>query len=107
MSVAKDVFLPVASVRVDASTTSKRVAMPAEGRHVRIFNNTASVAWVNLGTGTVTAAIPAADTAGEGFPVAPGSVELFRDDPRNTNTHIAIVLQGGTGTVYVTVGEGW
>lgn len=105
--MAKDVFLPVASVRVDASTTSKRVAMPAEGRHVRIFNNTASVAWVTPGGSTVTSAFPAADTAGPGFPVAAGSVELFRDDPRNTNTHIAIVLASGTGTVNVTVGEGW
>lgn len=105
--MANEVFLPVASVRIDASTTSKRVAMPAEGRHFRIFNNTASVVWVTPGTSTVTSAFPAADTAGAGFPVAAGATELFRDDPRNTNTHIAVILASGTGTVNVTVGEGW
>ncbi len=107
--MANEVFLPLRSVRVDASTTSKRVAMPADGRHVRIHNNTASLAWVNMGTSTVTAAIPAADTAGPGFPVAPGTVELFREDPSSAapTTHIAVILQTGTGFVNVTVGEGW
>jgi len=107
--VANEVFLPLRSVRMDCSTTSKRVALPALGRHVRIFNNTTSMAWVNLGGSGVTAAIPAADTAGDGFPVAPGSVELFREDPSTANaiTHIAVILQSGTGIVNVTVGEGW
>lgn len=107
--MANEVFLPLASVRMDCSTTSKRVAMPADGRHIRIFNNTSSLAWVNLGTSTVTAAIPAADTAGPGFPVAPGSVELFRENPSSATptTHIAVILASGTGIVNVTVGEGW
>jgi hypothetical protein len=105
--VANEVFLPIRSVRVDASTVSKRVAMPGEGRHLRIFNNTSSLAWVTPGGNTVTSAIPASDTAGEGFPVAPNSVELFRCDPRNINTHVAVVLSVGTGIVNVTVGEGW
>ena len=105
--MANEVFLPVSSIRIDASTTSKRVALPAAGRHIRVFNNTSSMAWVNLGSSAVTAAIPAADTAGPGFPLAPGSVELFREDPRNTNTHIAVILSSGTGVVNVTVGEGW
>lgn len=107
--MANEVFLPLASVRMDCSTTSKRVAMPADGRHIRIFNNTTTVAWVNMGNSTVTAAIPAADTAGPGFPVAPGGVELFRENPSSATptTHIAVVLQIGTGFVNVTCGEGW
>lgn len=107
--MANEVFLPIASIRVDASTTSKRVALPADGRHVRIFNNTGSLAWVNLGGNTVTAAIPAVDTAGPGFPVAPYSVEVFRENPSSatTTTHIAVILSSGTGMVNVTVGEGW
>ena len=107
--MANEVFLPIASVRVDCSTTSKRVALPADGKHVRIYNNTGSLAWVNLGTSTVTAAIPAADTAGPGFPLAPYSVELFRENPSSATptTHIAVILATGTGTINVTVGEGW
>lgn len=102
-----EVFLPIRSVRVDASTTTKRVAFPGEGRHFRIFNNTASTAWVTPGGSSVTSAFPAVDTAANGFAVAPGSVELFRCDPRNINTHIAVVLLSGTGIVNVTVGDGW
>lgn len=105
--MANEVFLPLRTVRIDASTSSKRVAIPAEGKHMRIFNNTTSLAWVTPGGNAVTSAIPAADTAGDGFPVAPGSVELFRCDPRNTNTHVAVILQTGTGFVNVTVGDGW
>ena len=105
--MANEVFLPVRSVRIDASTASKRVAIPGEARHMRIFNNTTSMAWVTLGGNTVTSAILAADTAGEGFPIAPNSVELFRCDPRNANTHVAVALLTGTGIVNVTVGEGW
>jgi hypothetical protein len=107
--MANEVFLPLRSVRVDASATSKRVALPALGRHVRIFNDTTVTAWVNLGNSSVTAAIPAADAAGDGFPIAPGSVELFREDPSSAAaiTHIAVILSGGTGNVNITVGEGW
>lgn len=107
--MANEVFLPVASVRMDCSTTSKRVAFPAQTSHVRVYNNTTSMAWVNLGTSTVTAAIPAADTAGPGFPISPGGVEVFREPQGSATptTHIAVILQTGTGFVNVTSGEGY
>lgn len=101
------VFYPISSIRVDCSTTSKRVALPANATNVRIYNNTASVAWVNIGSSSVTAAIPALDTAGPGFPIAPGTVENFTEAPSGNATHIAVVLSSGTGVVNVTVGEGW
>lgn len=101
------VFRPIQSIRVDSSTTSKRVALPASTMNIRIYNNTASLAWVNLGNNTVTAAIPAADTAGPGFPVAPYSVENFTESPDGGVTHVAVILASGTGFVNVTCGEGW
>jgi len=101
------VFFPISSIRVDCSTTSKRVALPANATNVRFYNNTTSMAWVNIGDSSVTAAIPAADTAGAGFPLAPGSVEAFTESPNGGATHVAIVLQSGTGFVNVTMGEGW
>lgn len=101
------VFYPISSIRVDCSTVSKRVALPANATNIRFFNNTASLAWVNLGDSSVTATIPAADTAGAGFPIAPNSVESFTESPNGGATHVAIVLASGTGMVNVTMGEGW
>ena len=101
------VFRAIQSVRIDSSTASKRVALPANTTNVRIYNNTTSMAWINIGNSSVTAAIPAADTAGPGFPVAPGTVENFTETVDGGATHIAVILQTGTGFVNVTCGEGW
>lgn len=101
------VFLPINSIRVDCSTTSKRVALPSDATNIRFYNNTTSMAWVRLGDSSVTAAIPAADTAGFGFPLAPGTVEAFTESTNGGVTHVAIILQSGTGFVNVTMGEGW
>lgn len=101
------VFFPIQSIRIDSSTTSKRVPLPANTTNIRIYNNTTSMAWVVMGNSSVTAAIPAADTASAGFPVAPNSVENFTETPDGSATHIAVILQTGTGFVNVTCGEGW
>ena len=101
------VFRAISSIRVDSSTTSKRVALPTSATNIRIYNNTSSLAWINIGGSTVTAAIPAVDTAGPGFPVAPGTVENFTESVDGSLTHIAVILASGTGIVNVTVGEGW
>ena len=101
------VFRAIQSIRVDSSTTSKRVSLPANTTNVRIYNNTASMAWINIGNSSVTAAIPALDTASAGFPVAPYSVENFTETADGGATHIAVILQSGTGVVNVTCGEGW
>lgn len=101
------VFRPIQSIRMDCSTTSKRVALPANTLNVRIYNNTTSMAWVVLGNSSVTATIPAADTASAGFPVAPNSVENFTESTDGGVTHIAVALLAGTGFVNVTCGEGW
>jgi len=101
------VFYPISSIRVDCSTTSKRVALPADATNVRFHNNTASVAWVQIGDSSVTAVIPAADTTGPGFPLAPGTVEAFTESVNGAATHVAIILSSGTGFVNVTAGEGW
>jgi hypothetical protein len=101
------VFRPLQSIRMDCSTTSKRVALPASTTNIRIYNNSASVAWVIVGNSSVTAVIPALDTAGPGFPVAPFTVENFTETQEGGATHIAAILSSGTGTVNVTCGEGW
>jgi hypothetical protein len=101
------VFFPIQSVRIDSSTTSKRVPLPANTTNIRIYNSTSSMAWVILGNSSVTAAIPAADTASSGFPVAPNTVENFTETVDGTATHVAVILQTGTGFVNVTCGEGW
>lgn len=101
------VFRPLQSIRMDCSTTSKRVALPANTLNIRIYNNSASIAWVTLGGSSVTSAIPALDTAGPGFPIAPYTVENFTESTDGSITHVAAILSSGTGVVNITCGEGW
>lgn len=101
------VFRPIQSIRMDCSTTSKRVALPANTLNIRIYNEAPVVAWVVIGNSSVTSAIPALDTAGSGFAIAPYTVENFTESPDGGATHIAAILSSGTGVVNVTCGEGW
>jgi hypothetical protein len=101
------VFRPIQSIRMDCSTTSKRVALPANTINIRIYNEAPVVAWVVIGNSSVTSAIPALDTAGAGFAIAPYTVENFTESPDGGATHIAAILSSGTGVVNVTCGEGW
>jgi hypothetical protein len=101
------VFRPLQSVRMDCSITSKRVVLPADTINFRVYNSSSSVAWVVTGDSSVTAVIPALDTAGPGFPVAPFTVENFTEAREGGGTHIATILASGTGVVHVTCGEGW
>lgn len=106
--MANEVFLPIATGRVAASTTSARIALPASASHLRVVNPTAAIVWVQPTDSSGVAVIPAAGASGTGWPVAPTSTESFRLDPsqRATQTHIAVILSAGTGDVYVTAGEG-
>lgn len=106
--MSQEAFMPLATARLAATTTSKRMTLPADGTHFRVFNEGATTAWVHFGQSGVTAVIPAADAHGPATPVAPGSVELFRRNPSSASpvTHVAVILGTGTGDVHVTVGEG-
>lgn len=104
MAMATQTFEPAnwttATVVLSASTTSAGAALVGTTKSqdcVRIMNDTNSTAFVRFGAGSQTAV--ATDT-----PILAKSVELFGLDP--DETHVAVILGSGTGTVYVTTGKG-
>ena len=81
------------SATISATTTSARVAYPADTDFVRVLNDGAAVAWLRSGDSSVTAA------AGTGQFLHQNKSTIFR---RNRNdTHIAAVMVSGTGTIYI------
>lgn len=100
------VFQPILSVRLTTSVASARVALPAATNHVRIFNNSTATAWVLPGNSAVTSAFPTAGTAGAGFAVAAGATEVFRLPFGTSTTHVAAILDAGTGVLEITSGDG-
>ena len=83
---------------ISSSTTSARVAYPSANKpYVRVLNDATTVAYFKSGDSTVTAA------AGEGQFVHGSKSTVFRHDPNDT--HIAVILVSGTGTVYIAPSE--
>lgn len=82
------------SATISASTTSARVAYPiANQKYVRILNDATAVAYARSGDSTVLAA------AGTGQFIHGNKSTIFYRDPNDT--HIAVILVSGSGTVYI------
>lgn len=84
------------TVTLAATTTTSRVALPS--RNVRFHNGGSATVFVRFGDSTVTAAVTNA------MPIPAGGVEMFCHADA---THIAAIYASGTGTIYVTPGEGF
>jgi hypothetical protein len=84
---------------ISASTTTARAALDRAKDQTAVVSNSisGSVAFVRFGDDAVEAT--AAD-----FPVLPGQQRVL-DIPARA-THVAVILNTGTGTVYVTIGDG-
>ena len=85
--------------QLTATSSSAQVTIDSRGRtkQVRILNTGSNIAYIRIGTGTVTATV--AD-----FPVAPNqasTITKFQD-----SDVLAYISAAGT-TLEVTIGEGW
>jgi uncharacterized PurR-regulated membrane protein YhhQ (DUF165 family) len=90
-------FEPNAHHTISASTTSAEVTtLSATDNIVRIYNAASAAAFVRWGTTAQTAVTT--DMA-----IAPGATEAFT---KNNATRIAAILASGTGSVYITTGNG-
>jgi hypothetical protein len=90
-------FRPAGTVTLAASTSAARATLPAHGEAVLVSNTASSTAFIRFGTdNTVTATN--ADT-----PLPAGTRTLLHAGIAST---VAVVLASGSGTVYVTRGEG-
>lgn len=95
-----DAFCPGATVNIDVSGSTQRVALgnAAGGQQVRICNLGTAPAWLAFGGSDVEA------TTAAGTPIPAGAVEVLTI-PR-TATHVAAIAAGATGKVYFTLGVG-
>lgn len=95
------------TVRLAVTTTSgsTRAALPTASPSsvIRIFNAGSAIAYVAIGTSTVTATVPAAAGANGSMPVGSGITEIQVAG----NTHVAAITASGTADLYFTVGEGY
>jgi hypothetical protein len=91
-------FRPAGTVSISASTTSATASLVGGGNAVLVYNASNATAFFRLGgAGALTAF--ATDT-----PVPAGSRMLVGGGPFVTAA--AVVLTGGTGVVYFTLGDG-
>lgn len=91
-------FRPAGTVGVAASTTAANAALAGGGQAVLVYNASSATAFFRLG-GATGLTVGTADT-----PVPPGERMLVDAGP--FVSHAAVVLSGGTGTVYFTLGDG-
>jgi hypothetical protein len=89
-------FSPEATVSIAATTTSA-TAIPGTGPTLLVYNASAAIGFLRLGTGTLTAL--ATD-----LPVPSGAQMLLSVSP--TVTAAAVILSSGSGTIYVSRGTG-
>jgi hypothetical protein len=99
--MADAVFMPTGATRsIAATTTAQRVPLPGTTSHVRVYNGAAALAFVRFGR-DVTSMDASVSTS---MPLGPGGCEVFRV-PASAD-YVSAVLLSGTGTVFVTPGEG-
>lgn len=86
-----------ATVTISASGTSAHAAISDQGEHVRVLNLGSTAAFVCFGRGATLTA-----TVATGVPVGPNeAVTLFK----GACTRVAVILNSGTGSVFLCPGE--
>jgi len=95
---ANQPFRPAGTVAAAASTTAANVALAGGGAALLVYNASGAIAFFRLGM-AVGLTATTSDT-----PVPPGSRMLVDAGPF-VNT-ASVVLSGGTGSVYFTLGDG-
>lgn len=97
--MADQVFMPTNATRtINATVTPQRAVLPGVARHARVYNAAPVIAFFRFGANDMDASVSTS------MPLGPGAVEVFRVPA--TAGYVSVVLASGTGTVYVTPGEG-
>lgn len=87
------------------STASTSAALPSQGKTLRIVNEGPNVAFISVGSGAQTAALPNATPTATSTPVMPGDTSLCI--PGDAIYNISAVCRASqTATLTVQVGEG-
>jgi hypothetical protein len=100
------------TTRINVTTTANTVAILSDSpaNQVRVHNGTAAEIFIRLGTSsTDDAVIPTAGTAAYGVLLHNNTTAIFTAPKQASNTavlYVSAIIASGTGTVYVTPGEG-
>ena len=86
-----------------SSATAVRTTEPAFPQNLRVFNSGSVVVYIEGGTANTVAVKPAGATLGA-MPVAAGAT--IGIGLKAGETHIAVITDSSTATVFVTPGEG-
>lgn len=92
-------FQPATTVTVSATSASSATQIAGNQESILIYNASGSVAFVAVGTDSTTAATVAAS-----FPVPAGASRMITVG--SYFSWVAVILASGTGTVYVSRGNG-
>lgn len=101
------------TTRINATTTANTVSVLSDSpcNQVRIHNGTASEVFVRLGTAsTDDVVIPVAGTPAYGTVIHNNQTQIFTAPRQAANTaslYVSVIVASGTGTIYVTPGEGF
>ena len=91
-------FRPTGTVSISGGTTSANAALTGGGETVVVTNTSASLAFVRFGADSSVSATSA------DMPVLPNSRAVLAVNP--LIAYAAVVLTAGSGTVYLTRGDG-
>jgi DNA-binding beta-propeller fold protein YncE len=91
-------FRPNGTVSISATATSNAVALNSGGESVVVTNTTASIVFVRFG------ADPSVTASTIDMPILPGTRAMLAINP--AVTYAAVTLGSGSGTVYLTRGDG-
>lgn len=86
-----------ATVNIDVSSSSQRVALTS-GEQQRIMNNGSATVWLKFGDSSVTATT-------SDIPVGATPFTEVQSPPPGT-THVAVIAAAATGKIYFTPGTG-
>lgn len=87
-----------------SAATEVRTAEPRFPQNLRVFNSGAVVIYIETGDSHVVAVKPVAATNNGAMPVAAGAT--IGIGLKTGDTHIAVLTDSSTATVFVTPGEG-
>jgi len=100
------------TTRINVTTTANTVAILSDSpsNQVRVHNGTAAEIFIRLGTAsTDDAVIPTAGTPAYGVLLHNNQTVILTAPKQASNTavlYVSAIIASGTGTVYVTPGEG-
>lgn len=100
-----DTFTPRQVFCVDGSTTLSRIAIPS-GCNAFVIDaqDLDNAVHFDSGPSTVGVNVPAAGSSAKGGRVAAGTVQAFTYPLLPNITHLAVVLESGTGNIWVNFG---